>query len=65
MKTKYRIITDGYSGYEIQYRKWWYPFWCEFGISNTHQSPEKAKEWLIRYLKMKYEKPKREVVEYL
>jgi len=28
-KTKYRIVADYCAGYEVQYRKWWLPFWFQ------------------------------------
>ena len=48
-KTRYRIVTDNYCGYEVQRWCWWWPFWTDtFGgkITNTHSSVEKAEAWL-------------------
>lgn len=25
--SRYRIVTDAYSGYEVQRKLWWWPFW--------------------------------------
>lgn len=44
-KTKYRIVTDTYAGYEVQLKFWWLPFYIQWKI-NTHSSPESAEEWL-------------------
>lgn len=43
---KHRIVTDRYSGYEVQVKLWWWPFWLQYRGSNTHASLEKAKEYL-------------------
>ena len=40
-KTKYRVVRDAYAGYEVQAKKWWFPFWLEVG-TNTHLSLERA-----------------------
>ena len=49
-KRRYRIVRDNYLGYEVQSRIWWFPFWLEcrsrIGISNTHHTIEKAKEFI-------------------
>lgn len=49
-KTKYRIVTDNYAGYEVQVKRWWFPFWvqCTMGGSNcnTHVSIEAAKRYI-------------------
>lgn len=50
-KTKWRIVTDDYAGYEVQYRWWWCPFWVQAGergkMTNTWPSIESAKKFLI------------------
>jgi hypothetical protein len=28
---RYRIVTDRYSGFEVQMRVWWWPFWLQCG----------------------------------
>ena len=40
----YRIVRDTYSGYEMQYRTWWWPFWS-MPRCNTFRSIELAQEW--------------------
>ena len=42
MKNKYRIVTDNYSGYEVQIKRWWFPVWRQIGI-NTFTSIDHAK----------------------
>jgi hypothetical protein len=47
-KTKYRIVPDTYSGWEVQSKRWWFPFWIQCldlngGCGNTHRSVEDAK----------------------
>lgn len=46
--TKYRIVTDNYSGYEVQARRWWWPFWVQCGTVNTHQTIERAEQYAHR-----------------
>ena len=41
---EYRIVSDNYSGYEVQIRRWWFPFWCCID-SNTHTTTERAQSW--------------------
>jgi hypothetical protein len=41
---KYRIIRDGYSGYEVQVWRIWFPFWIQCGITNTHHTIDEAKK---------------------
>ena len=45
-KTKYRIVTDAYLGYEVQFRVWFFPFYLQCNGSNTHPSLEAAKAYL-------------------
>lgn len=45
-KTKYRIVTDAYCGYEVQYKSWWWPFWIQAGFTNTHLSIEQARKYI-------------------
>jgi len=44
---EYRIVTDRFSGYEVQCRSWWWPFWHQ-PITNTHCSIERAEEYARR-----------------
>lgn len=49
MKTKYRIVRDNYSGYEVQRKRWWFPIWLQVGV-NTHYSLEKAEAYVQKYI---------------
>lgn len=40
-KNKYRIVTDEYAGYEVQIKRWWFPFYRMVGV-NTFNSIERA-----------------------
>ena len=42
---EYRIVRDGYAGYEVQKRTWWLPIWRQAGFCNTHRSIEAAREY--------------------
>lgn len=42
---EYRIVRDNYCGFEVQIRRWWWPFWCQADFSNTHSSIEAAEQW--------------------
>ena len=50
-KTKYRIVRDGYLGYEAQYRKWWMPFYCQIDFCNTRSTIEESKQLINRHRK--------------
>ncbi len=45
MRARYRIVRDGYAGYEVQIWRWWWPFWIEAGFVNTHATIERAERW--------------------
>jgi len=54
-KTRYRIVTDRYLGYEVQSRRWWFPFWIQcrddrYYCTNTHHSVDAAKAFIERRL---------------
>jgi len=54
-KTRYRIVTDRYLGYEVQSRRWWFPFWIQcsddrYYCANTHHSVDAAKAFIERRL---------------
>lgn len=57
MKNKYRIITDKYAGYEVQIKRWWFPFmyfecWQSrdmFLWANTFVSIRHAREFIDRH----------------
>ena len=66
-KNKFRIITDNYRGYEVQIKRWWFPFWVECwrdGMVNSFSSVDDAKKW-IKVGRPKIYKRKRKVVEYI
>lgn len=44
----YRIVTDNYSGYEVQEWRWWWPFWVQCGRVNTHPTVERAEMYANR-----------------
>ena len=48
-RTRWRIVRDGYCGYEVQFREWWMPFWLEHGFTNTHVSIARAKDYIERH----------------
>lgn len=39
---KYRIVRDGYCGYECQVWRLWFPFWVQMNFTNTHSTLEGA-----------------------
>jgi hypothetical protein len=41
---EYRIVRDGYAGYEVQVRTKWWPFWRQ-PLTNTHSTIEAAERW--------------------
>lgn len=47
--SEYRIVRDNYAGYEVQVRRWWWPFWQQCGFCNTHCSIERAEQYAIRH----------------
>ena len=54
MKTRYRIVTDSYCGFEVQYRPWWCPIWLQAGARggwgvNTCTSIEMARNIIARH----------------
>lgn len=44
-RTKYRIVRDTYAGYQVDVKKWWFPFWHQKGFTNTRPTLEKAREF--------------------
>lgn len=42
---EYRIVRDSYNGFEVQWRRWWWPFWWQCGFTNTHISVEAAERY--------------------
>jgi hypothetical protein len=46
----YRIVSDNHSGYEVQIKRWFFPF-CffqkhKYGVINTFSNMEEAKQWI-------------------
>ena len=50
-KTKWRIVTDKYCGFEVQYKRWWFPLWRQVGGVNTFSTVEAALVFLERVKK--------------
>lgn len=48
-RTKYRVVTDNYLGYEAQYRLWFLPFWLQLNGTNSHPTIEKALEMCKKF----------------
>ena len=44
-KTKYRIVRDNYAGYEVQIKRWYFPFWVQKGYVNTFSTIERARSY--------------------
>jgi hypothetical protein len=39
---RYRVVRDGYAGYEAQVWRIWLPIWLQIGFTNTSPSIERA-----------------------
>lgn len=48
MRAEYRIITDEWLGFKVQWRRWWWPFWTT-PVENTHLTVYAAEQWAIRF----------------
>lgn len=52
---RYRIIEDDYCGYEVQVKRWFFPFWFqvwgEASPTNTSGTLVKAKELVEKHKK--------------
>ena len=46
---KYRIVTDNFSGYEAQFKRWWCPCWLPCGVINTSATVEMARKVCDRH----------------
>jgi hypothetical protein len=44
-KPEYRIVRDNYCGFEVQIRRWYWPFWSQVGFTNTHSTVEAAESY--------------------
>jgi len=47
-KINYRIVTDSYLGYEVQSKRWWFPFWIQTSLVNTHHTVNRARSYIER-----------------
>lgn len=47
-KPKYRIVVDDALGYEVQIKRWFFPFWLQVSC-NTHSSIEAAEDFARRH----------------
>jgi len=66
LNTKYyRIVKDGYLGFEVQSWCYLWPFWMECGISNTHTSIEKAEAYARSKEEARNNYHKNYIVKYL
>lgn len=45
-KRRYRIVTDNYSGFEVQFKNWFWPFWMQCQFTNTHRTLEEAMDFM-------------------
>lgn len=46
---EYRVVEDNFAGFEVQARRWWWPFWLECDFCNTHPTVEAAERWAERH----------------
>lgn len=61
-KTRFRIITDKYNGYECQMKYWWFPFWIQMDCVNSCISIKEAELYIMNSL-IKKERFIRKVVK--
>jgi hypothetical protein len=57
-KKCFRIVTDDFAGYEVQIKKrfLFFIWWDQLGFTNTHNSIERAKDFIEKYSNGKKEK---------
>jgi hypothetical protein len=41
----YRIVKDGFAGYEVQVWRWWLPLWIQAGGINTNSTIDGAERY--------------------
>jgi hypothetical protein len=46
---EYRVVTDRYCGYEVQYRPRFWPFWRQANGNNTHSTLDEAVTYARRH----------------
>jgi len=44
LRPEYRVVKDSYAGYEVQYRRWWFPIWIQVGV-NTWSTLDRAEQF--------------------
>ena len=44
-RTRIRIVTDTYCGYEVQVKHWWFPIWLQKGGTNTFHNLDGARQY--------------------
>ena len=54
MSREYRIVSDRWAGFEVQARRWWFPFWLQCRGQNghhvnTHKTIEDAEAFAQRH----------------
>ena len=52
MKNQYRIVTDGWLGFEVQVKRWWFPVWVQchkYSGTNTHKSVSGARSFALEH----------------
>lgn len=50
-RNSYRIVPDKFSGFEAQFRPWFWPFWIECFRTNTRYTIDGAKEVALNHAK--------------
>ena len=45
-KRQFRIVTDNYAGYEVQVRRWYFPFWQQIDFTSTHITVSSAEKFI-------------------
>jgi hypothetical protein len=63
-KTKYRIVTDNYAGFEAQFKPWYSPFWTQCNTINSSISVERARIVIDKHCDRQKKPPKIKVVEH-
>lgn len=62
---EYKIVTDRYSGFEVQVRHWWFPIWLQAGFTNTHSSVENAERFAERHALGERRQWRQRLIKYL
>lgn len=60
MKNQYRIVPDCWAGYEVQIKRWWFPFWFQCWrpgfSSNTFFTLQRAEAFIAEHANPKQRK---------